>query len=249
MPPKAYMFGMPYECYEQFHVRKYGFHGTSHRFVSMKYGEVTGKSLEGLNIVSCHLGNGSSITAIKDGKSVDTSMGFTPLDGIIMGTRSGSVDPSAVEFVQNKLGFTPAQMSDYLNKKSGFLGLSGQFSDNRDITSAAQQGDKRSQLVTDMLTYEIKKYIGSYTAAMNGLDVVIFTGGIGENAPEVRKGVCENMEYLGIKLDDSVNDGLKGKLTKISAPDSKVEVWVIPTNEELLIARDTLEITGLDKNA
>ena len=249
MPPKAYMFGMPYECYEQFHVRKYGFHGTSHRFVSMKYGEVTGKSLEGLNIVSCHLGNGSSITAIKDGKSVDTSMGFTPLDGIIMGTRSGSVDPSAVEFVQNKLGFTPAQMSDYLNKKSGFLGLSGQFSDNRDITSAAQQGDKRSQLVTDMLTYEIKKYIGSYTAAMNGLDVVIFTGGIGENAPEVRKGVCENMEYLGIKLDNSVNDGLKGKLTKISAPDSKVEVWVIPTNEELLIARDTLEITGLDKNA
>ena len=163
------MFGMPYECYEQFHVRKYGFHGTSHRFVSMKYGEVTGKSLEGLNIVSCHLGNGSSITAIKDGKSIDTSMGFTPLDGIIMGTRSGSVDPSAVEFV--------------------------------------------------------------------------------ENAPEVRKGVCENMEYLGIKLDSSVNDGLKGKLTKISAPDSKVEVWVIPTNEELLIARDTLEITGLDKNA
>ena len=140
-------------------------------------------------------------------------------------------------------------MSDYLNKKSGFLGLSGQFSDNRDITSAAQQGDKRSQLVTDMLTYEIKKYIGSYPAAMNGLDVVIFTGGIGENAPEVRKGVCENMEYLGIKLDDSVNDGLKGKLTKISAPDSKVEVWVIPTNEELLIARDTLEVTGLDKNA
>ena len=215
----------------------------------MKYGEVTGKSLEGLNIVSCHLGNGSSITAIKDGKSVDTSMGFTPLDGIIMGTRSGSVDPSAVEFVQNKLGLTPSEMSDYLNKKSGFLGLSGQFSDNRDITSAAQHGDKRSQLVTDMLTYEIKKYIGSYTAAMNGLDVVIFTGGIGENAPEVRKGVCEDMEYLGIKLDNSVNDGLKGKLTKISAPDSKVEVWVIPTNEELLIARYTLEITGLDKNA
>ena len=249
MPEENYLYALPYEYYEKYKVRRYGFHGTSHRFVSMKYGEVTGKSLEGLNIVSCHLGNGSSITAIKDGKSVDTSMGFTPLDGIIMGTRSGSVDPSAVEFVQNKLGFTPAQMSDYLNKKSGFLGLSGQFSDNRDITSAAQQGDKRSQLVTDMLTYEIKKYIGSYTAAMNGLDVVIFTGGIGENAPEVRKGVCENMEYLGIKLDNSVNDGLKGKLTKISAPDSKVEVWVIPTNEELLIARDTLEITGLDKNA
>ena len=249
MPPKAYMYAIPYEDYEKYHVRKYGFHGTSHRFVSAALAEAMGKDIRDLKIVSCHLGNGSSITAVENGKSIDTSMGFTPLDGIIMGTRSGSVDPSAVEFVQNKLGFTPAQMSDYLNKKSGFLGLSGQFSDNRDITSAAQQGDKRSQLVTDMLTYEIKKYIGSYTAAMNGLDVVIFTGGIGENAPEVRKGVCENMEYLGIKLDSSVNDGLKGKLTKISAPDSKVEVWVIPTNEELLIARDTLEITGLDKNA
>ena len=249
MPPKAYMYAIPYEDYEKYHVRKYGFHGTSHRFVSAALAEAMGKDIRDLKIVSCHLGNGSSITAVENGKSIDTSMGFTPLDGIIMGTRSGSVDPSAVEFVQNKLGFTPAQMSDYLNKKSGFLGLSGQFSDNRDITSAAQQGDKRSQLVTDMLTYEIKKYIGSYTAAMNGLDVVIFTGGIGVNAPEVRKGVCENMEYLGIKLDSSVNDGLKGKLTKISAPDSKVEVWVIPTNEELLIARDTLEITGLDKNA
>lgn len=249
MPPKAYMYAVPYEYYEKYAVRRYGFHGTSHKFVSHRVADKIGKDIKDLKIITCHLGNGSSIAAVDHGKVIDTSMGFTPLDGIIMGTRSGSVDPSAVEFVQNKLGFTPAQMSDYLNKKSGFLGLSGQFSDNRDITSAAQQGDKRSQLVTDMLTYEIKKYIGSYTAAMNGLDVVIFTGGIGENAPEVRKGVCENMEYLGIKLDDSVNDGLKGKLTKISAPDSKVEVWVIPTNEELLIARDTLEITGLDKNA
>lgn len=249
MPPKAYMYAVPYEYYEKYAVRRYGFHGTSHKFVSHRVADKMGKDIEDLKIITCHLGNGSSIAAVDHGKVIDTSMGFTPLDGIIMGTRSGSVDPSAVEFVQNKLGFTPAQMSDYLNKKSGFLGLSGQFSDNRDITSAAQQGDKRSQLVTDMLTYEIKKYIGSYTAAMNGLDVVIFTGGIGENAPEVRKGVCENMEYLGIKLDNSVNDGLKGKLTKISAPDSKVEVWVIPTNEELLIARDTLEITGLDKNA
>lgn len=249
MPPKAYMYAVPYEYYEKYAVRRYGFHGTSHKFVSHRVADKMGKDIKDLKIITCHLGNGSSIAAVDHGKVIDTSMGFTPLDGIIMGTRSGSVDPSAVEFVQNKLGFTPAQMSDYLNKKSGFLGLSGQFSDNRDITSAAQHGDKRSQLVTDMLTYEIKKYIGSYTAAMNGLDVVIFTGGIGENAPEVRKGVCENMEYLGIKLDNSVNDGLKGKLAKISAPDSKVEVWVIPTNEELLIARDTLEITGLDKNA
>ncbi len=249
MPPKAYMFGMPYECYEKYHVRKYGFHGTSHRYVTLKYAKETGKSLEGLNIVSCHLGNGSSITAVKDGKSIDTSMGFTPLDGIIMGTRSGSVDPSAVEFVQNKMGFTPSEMSDYLNKKSGFLGISGQYSDNREITAAARSGDTRSQLVTDMLTYEIKKYIGSYAAAMNGLDVVIFTGGIGENAPEVRKGVCEQMEYLGIKLDFSLNEEIRGVLRKISAPDSRTEVWVIPTNEELLIARDTLELTGLDKNA
>ena len=249
MPPKAYMFGMPYECYEKYHVRKYGFHGTSHRFVSMKLGEVLNRNLADIKIVSCHLGNGSSITAIDGGKSVDTSMGFTPLDGIIMGTRSGSVDPSAVEFVQNKMGFTPSEMSDYLNKKSGFLGISGQYSDNRDITSAAEHGDKRSQLVTEMLTYEIKKYIGSYAAAMNGLDAVIFTGGIGENAPEVRKAVCENMEYLGIKLDSSANDGMKGELKRISTDDSHVQVWVVPTNEELLIARDTLEITGLDKNA
>ncbi len=247
MPPKAFMFGMPYEAYEKFHVRKYGFHGTSHRYVSMKLGEVKNADLKDLKIVSCHLGNGSSITAIDGGKSVDTSMGFTPLDGIIMGTRSGSVDPSAVEFVQEKMGFTPAQMSDYLNKQSGFLGLSGKFSDNRDITSAASGGDPRSQLVSEMLAYEIKKYIGSYAAVMNGLDAVIFTGGIGENAPEVRKAVCENMDVLGIKLDESVNADLRGELAKISAADSKAEVWVIPTNEELLIARDTLKITGLDK--
>ncbi len=247
MPPKAFMFGMPYEAYEKFHVRKYGFHGTSHRYVSMKLAEVKNADLKDMKIVSCHLGNGSSITAIDGGKSVDTSMGFTPLDGIIMGTRSGSVDPSAVEFVQEKMGFTPSQMSDYLNKQSGFLGLSGQFSDNRDITDAASHGDKRSQLVSEMLAYEIKKYIGSYAAVMNGLDAVIFTGGIGENAAEVRKAVCENMDVLGIKLDEELNAGIRGKLEKISSADSKTEVWVIPTNEELLIARDTLKITGLDK--
>ncbi|MCH5325141.1 MAG: acetate kinase [Eubacterium sp.] len=247
MPPKAFMFGMPYEVYEKLHVRKYGFHGTSHRYVSMKLGEVKNADLKDLKVVSCHLGNGSSITAIDGGKSVDTSMGFTPLDGLIMGTRSGSVDPSAVEFVQEKMGFTPAQMSDYLNKKSGFLGVSGQFSDNREITDAAQHGDARSQLVSEMLVYEIKKYIGSYAAAMNGLDAVIFTGGIGENAADVRQKVCENMDVLGIKIDEEVNAGARGTLTKISTADSKTEVWVIPTNEELLIARDTLKITGLDK--
>ncbi len=248
IPQKAFMYGMPYEVYEDFHVRKYGFHGTSHRFVSMKLGELLGGSLEGKNVVSCHLGNGSSITAIKDGKSVDTSMGFTPLDGIIMGTRSGAVDPSAVEFVQKKLGLNPDQMSDYLNKKSGFLGLSGVSSDNRAITAGVAEGNERCKLVSEMLTYGIKKYIGSYAAAMNGLDAIIFTGGIGENAPEVRQAVCDNMDVFGIKVDADLNN-VRGEIRKVSTEDSKVQVWVIPTNEELLIARDTLAVAGLDKNA
>lgn len=242
MPRKAFMFGLPYECYKDLHVRKYGFHGTSHRFVTMELANTLGKNIEDLKIVSCHLGNGSSITAVDGGKSVDTSMGFTPLDGIIMGTRSGAVDPSAVEFVQKKLGLSPTEMSDYLNKKSGFLGLSGISSDNRDITKAASEGDERAILVGELLAYEIKKYIGSYAAAMNGLDAVIFTGGIGENAPEVRAAVCENMEFFGIKIDTEVNASTRGKLVRLSTADSKVEVWVVPTNEELLIARDTLEL-------
>lgn len=240
MPAKAYMFGLPYEDYEKLHVRKYGFHGTSHRFVTAALAKKLGKNLKDLKIVSCHLGNGSSITAVDGGKSVDTSMGFTPLDGVVMGTRTGCVDPSAVTFVAEKHGFTPKQMSDYMNKKSGFLGVSGISSDNRDISEAAQNGDKKAQLVTDMLIYEIKKYIGSYAAAMNGLDAVIFTGGIGENAYDVRAAVCENMDFFGIKLNAAVNDGLRGKFCKISTDDSRVDVWVVPTNEELLIARDTL---------
>ncbi len=248
MPEKAYMFGMPYECYEKYHVRKYGFHGTSHRFVSMALAEAMGRDIKDLKIVSCHLGNGSSITAVDGGKSVDTSMGFTPLDGVIMGTRSGCVDPSAVTFVADKMGMTPSEMSNYLNKKSGFLGISGISSDNRDISAAAAKGDKKAILAGEMLRYEIKKYIGSYAAAMNGLDAVLFTGGIGENSDDLRADVCHNMEVLGIKLDDAANDGLRGKLAKISAPDSKVEVWVVPTNEELLIARDTKALVeGLNK--
>ncbi len=242
MPPKAYMFGLPYEDYESLHVRKYGFNGTSHRFVSAPLAEAMGEDIKDLKIVSCHLGNGSSITAVDGGKSVDTSMGFTPLDGVVMGTRTGAVDPSAVTFVAAKHGFTAAQMSDYMNKKSGFLGVSGVGSDNRDITDAAAHGNERAKLVSDMLVYEIKKYIGSYAAAMNGLDAVLFTGGIGENAYDVREKVCENMEFFGIKLDKSANDGMRGQLKKISADDSKVDVWVVPTNEELLIARDTLAL-------
>ena len=242
MPPEAFMFGIPYEDYEKYHVRKYGFHGTSHRFVSKALADAMGRPQEGLKIVSCHLGNGSSITAVKDGKSIDTSMGFTPLDGVIMGTRSGCIDASAVTFLEKKLGLDPDQMSDYLNKKSGFLGVSGISSDNRDVCQAVEKGDKRAKLTTDMLCYEIKKYIGSYTAAMNGLDAVLFTGGIGENSCETREGACEGMEYFGIKLDKELNKKTRGTLTKISAPDSKVEVWVVPTNEELLIARDTLAL-------
>ena len=245
MPEKAYMFGMPYEVYEKYSVRKYGFHGTSHRFVTLKYAKETGKDLKDLKIVSCHLGNGSSITAVEGGKSVDTSMGFTPLDGILMGTRSGSVDPSAVEFVQGKLGLSSSEMSDYLNKKSGFLGISGISSDNRDVEAAAAEGNKRAILAGEMLRYGIKKYIGAYAAAMNGLDVVIFTGGIGENADTVRRDVCRDMEFFGIKIDEKLNEGIHGKLQKISTPDSKVEVWVIPTNEELLIARDTKALCNL----
>ena len=240
MPEKAFMFGLPYEDYENYHVRKYGFHGTSHRFVSHALADAMGKDIKDLKIVSCHLGNGSSITAVNGGKSVDTSMGFTPLDGVLMGTRTGAVDPSAVTYIQEKHGFSAAEMSEYMNKKSGFLGVSGISSDNRDITAAAEKGDKRAILASEMLQYQIKKYIGSYAAAMNGLDAVLFTGGIGENAWEVREGVCKDMEFFGIKIDTEKNKSTRGELIKISTPDSKVEVWIVPTNEELLIARDTL---------
>lgn len=244
MPPKAYMFGLPYEDYEKYHVRKYGFHGTSHRFVTAALAEAMGKDIRDLKIVSCHLGNGSSITAVKGGKCVDTSMGFTPLDGLLMGTRCGSVDPSAVTFVAEKHGFTPDGMSQYMNKKSGFLGVSGVGSDNREITAAAHDGNRRAQLASEMLVYDIQRYIGAYTAAMNGLDAVLFTGGIGENAPDVRENVCTGLTYFGIEIDKKVNAENKGKLVRISTPQSKTEVWVVPTNEELLIARDTLELVS-----
>ena len=242
MPPKAYMFGLPYEDYETYHVRKYGFHGTSHRFVSAALAEAMGKDIKDLKIVSCHLGNGSSITAVDGGKCVDTSMGFTPLDGLLMGTRCGAVDPSAVTYVADKHGFTPDEMSQYMNKKSGFLGVSGVSSDNRDLTAAAAEGNDRAKLAGEMLAYEIQKYIGSYAAAMNGLDAVLFTGGIGENSWEVREAVCKNMSFFGIEIDEALNRSTRGELMKLSTADSKVEVWIVPTNEELLIARDTLAL-------
>ncbi len=241
MPRKAFLYGLPYDCYEELNVRKYGFHGTSHRFVSAELANVLGKDIKDLKIVSCHLGNGSSITAVDGGKSVDTSMGFTPLDGLIMGTRCGAVDPSAIEFVAKKKGFTPDEMTDYMNKKSGFLGLSGIGSDNRDITAAAEAGNDRAKIVGEVFCYQIKKFIGSYAAAMNGLDAIIFTGGIGENAPDIRENVCSDMDIFGIEVDAEANKA-RGKLTKISTENSKVQVWVVPTNEELLIARDTLAL-------
>jgi acetate kinase len=239
MPEEACMFGLPYEVYEDYKVRRYGFHGTSHRFVSAALAKAMGKDAKELKIVSCHLGNGSSITAVKAGESVDTSMGFTPLDGLLMGTRTGSVDPSAVTYVMEKHNFTPAQMSDYMNKKSGLLGISGISSDNRDVGNAADQGNKRAKLAKKMLAYQIKKLIGAYAAAMGGVDAVLFTGGIGENACDVRADACDGLGFLGIELDPEANKS-RGELKKIST--GKTQVWVVPTNEELLIARDTLAL-------
>lgn len=238
MPAKAYMFGVPYEYYEKYSVRRYGFHGTSHRYITQRYGEIKG-NLEGTRIITCHLGNGSSISAIKDGKVMDTSMGFTPLDGFIMGTRSGGIDPSVVTFIANKEGLTPDEMSNMMNKKSGFLGLSGVSSDCRDVEAAAEAGNERAQLTMDMLVYQIKKFVGGYAAAMGGVDAIIFTGGIGENDAKVRAAVCSDMEYLGLKIDEEACNNASRKEAMFSAADSKVEAWVLPTNEELMIARDT----------
>jgi acetate kinase len=243
MPPEAYTFAIPYEYYEKYKIRRYGFHGTSHRYVSARYADLTGKSLEGLKLITCHLGNGSSITAIKDGKVIDTSMGLTPLDGFMMGTRSGNLDPSVVTFLAEKEGISPNEMSNLLNKKSGVLGISGKYSDDRDLTAACANGEERAILARDMQFYQIRKYIGSYVAALDGVDAIVFTGGIGENAMHLRKNVCENLNYLGIKLNNEVNDKLwHGDEGRISLPESKVDVYVIPTNEELVIARDTKQI-------
>lgn len=245
MPPEAYMFGLPYEYYEKYKIRKYGFHGTSHRFVSARCAEVMGKPIEDLKIITCHLGNGSSITAVKNGKVIDTSMGLTPLDGEIMGTRTGSIDPSAVLYVMKKENKTPDDMDTLLNKESGILGVSGLSSDDRDIKKAAAEGNERAALARNMQIYEIVKYIGSYTAAMDGVDAIVFTGGIGENADDMRATVCDRLSYLGIEINKPYNATLvKGAEGEISTENSKVRVFVLPTNEELLIARDTRDIVN-----
>ncbi len=243
MPPKAFTYPVPYEYYEKYAVRRYGFHGTSHRYVSNRCAELMGKDIKDLKIITCHLGNGSSITAIKDGKVIDTSMGLTPLDGIMMGTRTGCLDPSVVTFIAEKEGFTPSEMDTLLNKKSGFLGISGVSSDDRDVTAAAESGNARAQLAIDILEYQILKYIGSYTAALGGVDAIVFTAGIGENQCSHRINVCNNLAYMGVKVDAELNaKAIRGVEGKISTPDSTVDVFVIPTNEELVIARDTMAL-------
>ena len=241
MPSYAYMYGLPYEYYEKYGIRRYGFHGTSHKYVSAKGARFAGLDLENSKIITCHLGNGSSIAAVMNGKSIDTTMGFTPLEGLIMGTRSGSVDPDVVTYIQEKEGLTAAEMSKVLNKKSGFLGLSCLSSDARDLDDAANEGNPKAKLVLKKLTYEITKYIGAYAAAMNGVDLIVFTGGIGENNSRLRRRVCENLAFLGLKFDYDAN-AVRGVDTIITLPDSKVKAALITTNEELMIARDTMHI-------
>ena len=242
MPDYAYTYAIPYEYYKKYAVRRYGFHGTSHKFVAARGAEFAGIDLNNSKIITCHLGNGSSITAVKDGKCIDTSMGFTPQEGVPMGTRSGSIDTTIIPFLAAKENMSPAQMEKMLNKQSGLLGISGVSSDCRDIEEAAKEGNPRASLALNMLCYSIKKYIGAYSAALGGVDLIVFTGGIGENSAPTRRDACDGLEYLGIKINQEVNDATHGKDTLISTPDSKVKVCVIATNEELMIARDTMNI-------
>ena len=242
MPEKAYMYGLPYEYYEKYAVRRYGFHGTSHSFVSKRASEILGKSYEDMKTIVCHLGNGASISAVLNGECVDTSMGLTPLEGLVMGTRSGDIDPAILEFIAKKEGLNITELMNMLNKKSGVYGLSNNLSsDFRDLETAADEGNKQAQVALDVFCYRVAKYVGSYVAAMNGVDTIVFTAGIGENAGLVRTKVCEYLGYLGITLDQEAN-GKRGEEIAISTPDSKVTVMVIPTNEELAIARETVAL-------
>lgn len=241
MPEKAYLYAIPYEYYEKYNLRRYGFHGTSHRFVSSKAAEMMGKPLEELKIITCHLGNGASVTALANGRVADTSMGLTPLEGLIMGTRSGDIDPAILEFIMNKENISSQEMNDILNKKSGILGISGVSSDFRDVEAAAKDGNKRADIALEMFYYRVAKYVGSYVAAMNGVDTLVFTAGLGENSSYTREVICRYLTYLGIELSEEENSK-RGTAHKISTDNSKVSVFVIPTNEELVIARDTKEL-------
>ena len=243
MSEVAYMYGISYDMYEDYGIRRYGAHGTSHRYVSGEMIKIMGGVADGKKIITCHIGNGSSITAVKDGKCVDTSMGFTPLDGIMMGTRCGAIDPAIVPYIMEKKGYTPKEVENYMNKKCGFDGISGVGSDSRDIEKAMKEGNARAKLAFDMLCYQIKKFIGSYSAAMGGVDGIVFTAGIGEHTPYIREHALEGLEYLGVKLDKERNTfGHSNTPVKLSADDSKVLVYMIPTNEELVIAADTEKI-------
>ncbi len=244
MPDFAYLYAIPYEYYEKYKLRRYGFHGTSHRYVTARAAEMLGKKPEEINIVTCHLGNGSSITAVKGGKSFDTTMGVTPLDGLMMGTRSGSIDPAIIPFIMEKEGLTAKEVDTILNKKSGILGVSQTTSDNRDIEEGARNGNERYKLIESMLCHQITKYVGGYAAAMGGVDAIVFTGGIGENNPQYRARVGKNLEFMGVKVDEEKNKKAfrTSDENDISADGATVKMLVIPTNEELMIARDTYEL-------
>lgn len=242
MPAHSYLYAIPYELYEKYGVRRYGFHGTSHRYVSQRVCEFLGVNPADKKIITCHIGNGGSVAAVDGGKCVDTSMGLTPLEGLMMGTRSGDIDGGAITFLEKKLGLDADGMSNLLNKKSGLLGISGISSDMREIDTAVEQGNERAKIALDMYNYRIKKYVGAYAAAMGGCDIIVFTAGVGENQYSMREQVCANMEYMGVKLDVEKNKTVRGEEAVISTPDSKVTVCVIPTDEELMIATDTMNL-------
>lgn len=242
MPAHSYLYAIPYELYEKYGVRRYGFHGTSHRYVSKRVCDFLGVNPADKKVITCHIGNGGSIAAVDGGKCVDTSMGLTPLEGLMMGTRSGDIDGGAITFLEKKLGLDADEMSNLLNKKSGVLGITGISSDMREIESANDEGNERAKLALDMYSYRIKKYVGAYAAAMGGCDIIVFTAGVGENQASMREDVCKNMEYMGVKLDVEKNKTIRGEEAIISTPDSKVTVCVIPTDEELMIATDTMNL-------
>lgn len=242
MPKKAYMYAIPYELYEKYGIRRYGFHGTSHRYVSKRVCDFLGVDPADKKIITCHIGNGGSVSAVYGGKCVDTSMGLTPLEGVMMGTRSGDIDGGAVSFIQKKLGLDADGISNLLNKKSGVLGITGISSDMREIDAAAGNGDEKARLALDMYFYRIKKYVGAYAAAMGGADIIVFTAGVGENQANMREEVCRNMEWMGVRLDVEKNNTIHGEEAVISTPDSKVTVVVVPTDEELMIATDTMDL-------
>jgi len=241
MPKHAYLYGLSYEAYKEYGIRRYGFHGTSHKYVSHRYAEVSGKDYNKIKIITCHLGNGSSLAAVDHGKCVDTSMGLTPLAGVVMGTRCGDIDPAIVPYLMTSMNMTPAEVDTYMNKKCGMLGLSGISSDFRDLWEAADAGNERAAFALKIFCYNVKKFIGAYAAAMGGVDAIVFTAGIGENDQKVREMITDGLEFFGAKLDKEANK-MRGKEMMISTPDSKVEIWCVPTNEELAIAKETLAL-------